>query len=171
MSLPFRVHLICAGTTTIICVWNLWRTPSCGAVAKAVHKALGRIAMCTSLIGLSFGYIAAWTMPNVPRASAIGLSIVGLLQLKETLIGFRAIKQAQRAKGDEKKALIEKHRAAMHGLFFGCCLGPAWFRVPGWIGLIPAGQVAPPWVQFLGVLPPFVIVPLALKASAGKRFL
>jgi len=169
MSSAFRVHLLCACSTTLVCVWNHLYTPSEGAQLAMVHKWLGRLAMITSLVGTTLGYVAAWTDVAVPRATAIGLSVVGVLQYWHTVKGYKAIKQAQASVGDERKRLIEIHRASMTNLYYGCCLGPAWFRLPGWLGLIKMGS-APLWAQAAGMLPPFIIMPMALRTSRDKTF-
>jgi len=140
-----------------------------GAQLAMVHKWLGRLAMITSLVGTTLGYVAAWTDVAVPRATAIGLSVVGVLQYWHTVKGYKAIKQAQASVGDERKRLIEIHRASMTNLYYGCCLGPAWFRLPGWLGLIKMGS-APLWAQAAGMLPPFIIMPMALRTSRDKTF-
>ena len=169
ISPAFRVHLACSGCTTLACVWNLWRTPSVGPLARRVHRVLGRVASVTSIVGTVCGYIAAWTDEGVPRGTAIGLSIVGVLQFFYTIKGMRAIRQAKYATGISKKQLIERHQEAMIELFYGCCLGSAWFRLPGWLGLVKVGS-APLWAQALGIVPPFFIIPLALRAHRSHSF-
>lgn len=169
ISPAFKAHLFCAVSTTLVCVWNLWKTPSEGELYRKVHKLLGRYAGICSILGTAFGYVAAWTDVGVPRGTAIGLSVVGVLQFKATFKGWRAIRQAQFSKAEERKALIHEHRVQMNTLFYGCCLGPAWFRIPKWLGLAK-GPGVPLWVQIAGVLPPFAILPMAIRTSRDRTF-
>ena len=166
MSLAFRVHLLCACTTTLICVWNTLLTPSEGRRFAKIHKILGRVALVLSLVGTVLGYVAAWTDEGIPRGTAIGLSVVGVFQFKHTIRGYRYIKLAQQAVGDEKKRLIDEHRKSMTRLYYGCCLGPAWFRIPSWLGLASPGSNA----QFVGIIPPIVCINVAIRTYENKSF-
>jgi len=195
MSAAFRIHLLCAVATTVCCISNLLFTPGDGAVFGRIHKWVGRLAVPASLVGTALGYVAAWTDVGVPRATAIGLAVVGVLQFTNTVQGVRAIRKAQErplragplvlsscssvdviarlctqaSTGDERKRYIEQHRAAMSSLYYGCCLGPAWFRLPGWLGLVKMGS-APLWAQAAGMVPPFILTPIAIRASRNKTF-
>ena len=166
MSLAFRVHLLCACTTTLICVWNTLLTPSEGRRFAKIHKILGRVALVLSLVGTVLGYVAAWTDEGIPRGTAIGLSVVGVFQFKHTIRGYRYIKLAQSAVGDEKKRYVDEHRKAMTRLYYGCCLGPAWFRIPSWLGLASPGSN----VQFVGIIPPIVCINMAIRTYEDKSF-
>ena len=131
-----------------------------------IHKILGRVAMVLSLVGTVLGYVAAWTDEGIPRGTAIGLSVVGVFQFKHTIRGYRYIKLAQSAVGDEKKRLIDEHRKSMTRLYYGCCLGPAWFRIPSWLGLASPGSNA----QFFGIIPPIVCINMAIRTYENKSF-
>ena len=76
------------------------------------------------------------------------------------------IKLAQSAVGDEKKRLIDEHRKSMTRLYYGCCLGPAWFRIPSWLGLASPGSNA----QFVGIIPPIVCINMAIRTYENKSF-
>ena len=112
------------------------------------------------------GYVAAWTDEGIPRGTAIGLSIVGVFQFKHTIRGYRYIKLAQSAVGDEKKQYVDEHRKSMTRLYYGCCLGPAWFRIPSWLGLASPGSNA----QFVGIIPPIVCINVAIRTYENKSF-
>ena len=92
---------------------------------------------------------------------------MGISQFKHTIRGYRYIKLAQSAVGDEKKRLIDEHRKSMTRLYYGCCLGPAWFRIPSWLGL--AGGT-PLWTQFAGIVPPIVCINVAIRTYENKSF-
>jgi len=177
LSTAFAVHLTCAGATSVVCMFNLCFSPSQGPIQKKLHRYLGRLGVVTSLTGLAFGYIAAWTDKGVPRASAMGLSVVGILQLKTTLQGFHAIRSAAHAASPaEKNALVKKHVSSMNILFYGTCLGPMWFRIVPWAveamakaaGRDP--ETLPPVFMFLGMIPATLTPGLAITALAGRRF-
>ena len=51
--------------------------------------------------------------------------------------------------------------------YYGCCLGPAWFRIPSWLGL--AGGT-PLWTQFVGIIPPIVCINVAIRTYENKSF-
>ncbi|KAL1520252.1 hypothetical protein AB1Y20_023722 [Prymnesium parvum] len=172
LSPAFRAHLLCSGVTSCVCMWNLCFSPSQGPLLAAIHKRLGRLGVATSLLGLSAGYVAAWTDEGVPRPTAAGLSAVGALQLYFTLAGVRHVRLAQHALGDERKRHLEKHAQAMNALFFGACLGPAWFRLPGWaaeaMGQDP--KALPEGVMFLGMIPAVLMPRAAYLALSRRRF-
>ena len=48
----------------------------------------------------------------------------------------------------------------------GCCLGPAWFRIPSWLGLASPGSNA----QFVGIIPPIVCINMAIRTYENKSF-
>jgi hypothetical protein len=75
-------------------------------------------------------------------------------------------KRAQSAVGDEKKQLIDEHRKSMTRLYYGCCLGPAWFRIPSWLGLASPGSN----FQFVGIIPPIVCINVAIRTYENKSF-
>ena len=61
----------------------------------------------------------------------------------------------------------DEHRKSMTRLYYGCCLGPAWFRIPSWLGL--AGGT-PLWTQFVGIVPPIVCINVAIRTYENKSF-
>lgn len=148
-------------------------SPSQCAMFKKIHRWLGRIGVSTSLIGLGFGYVAAWTSSEVPLGSAIGLSSVGILQLLNTVKGFNAIRKAAKEKtAAKKKALVQEHVKAMNILFYGACLGPSWFRGVPWGAKAASIDPTPlsPWFMFLGMIPAFMTPGLAIGALKRRRF-
>ena len=54
----------------------------------------------------------------------------------------------------------------MTRLYYGCCLGPAWFRIPSWLGLASPGSNA----QFFGIIPPIVCINVAIRTYENKSF-
>lgn len=173
LSAAFTVHLACSVTTASVCMWNLCFTPSQGPVIRTLHRGLGRLSVAASLVGLGFGYVAAWTDERVPRAGAIGLSAVGVLQLVLTLQGFNAIRSAAHAvTAAERSRLVTKHVESMNTLFYGACLGPAWFRVAAW-GAEAAGFDAsdlPWWFEFLGMIPAILLPGSAVRSLKRRSF-
>merc|ERR1712084_34206 len=77
ISTAFKIHPGCAGTTSLVCIWNLCFSPSQGPTRAMLHRSLGKLGTLTSLLGLACGYVAAWCDADVPRGAAIGLSCVG----------------------------------------------------------------------------------------------
>jgi len=169
MSTAFKIHLICACTCTLVCVWSTLFTPSMGKRIAKLHKALGKFAVVVSLVGTVFGYVAAWTDEGIDTGTAIGLSIVGVFQFKHTIRGYKYIKLAQKAVGDERKRLIDEHRKSMVRLYYGCCLGPAWFRIPSWLGLVEH-KATPLWAQAAGIIPPIIVIRMAIKTYDRRTF-
>ena len=53
----------------------------------------------------------------------------------------------------------------MTRLYYGCCLGPAWFRIPSWLGLASPGSNA----QFIGIIPPIVCINVAIRTDENKQ--
>ena len=80
--------------------------------------------------------------------------------------GYRYIRLAQHAVGDTRKLLVDHHMRAVNVLFYGACLGPAWFRIPEWaavaVGQDP--QKLPPSTMFLGMVPAILLSRLAISA-------
>ena len=172
MSTAFKVHLACACTTTYVCLWNLCFSPSQGPIRAMLHSGVGRLGMVTSLVGLGCGYVAAWYDEGVPRGTAIGLSCVGVLQLFYTVTGFRQIRAAQLATGELRKQLINQHIRSMNVLYYGACLGPAWFRVPEWAmaALDKDPHELPQGLMFVGLVPAFLLPGKGVSAVLRKRF-
>merc|ERR1712217_766281 len=153
-----KLHLICAGLISFICLWNVFHTPSHGPAYCVVHRWLGRCGMLASLIGLMFGLITAWweRYSDDAMGLAIGLSIVGCLQLYYTTTGYYAIYQAvsNRDNDDIFKEKVAEHKAKMIGLWVSC-LSPGWFRIPQMLGA--SGDSS---LMFLGLVPAFFFGPL-----------
>ena len=55
ISTAFGVHLVCAGTTSLVCIWNLCLSPSQGPVREILHRGFGRFGMVTSILGTGCG--------------------------------------------------------------------------------------------------------------------
>jgi hypothetical protein len=171
LSVAFRLHLLCAASTTIFCLINLALTPLNTPHFRRAHKLIGKCLVCTSIVGTAFGYYISW-FEETAFFVALALSFVGGLQLFATVSGFWAIKRAQDPSlpTEERKRLTELHRTMMTILFYGACLGPAWSRLPGWLGLLSEGKATTWWALLLSILPSFVLSPLHKRASKAGSF-
>ena len=74
---------------------NVVKSPS-KLTTPRQHIRVGRAGVAASYLSLLFAYVHAWTDPFVPQGLALGLSIVGVLQLLFTTGGVVFILQAQR---------------------------------------------------------------------------
>merc|ERR1712196_268382 len=143
------------GTISLVCLVNIFHTPSHGPRYCVFHRWLGRVGVVASFVGVAFGIITAWWERYSPETQglSIGLTILGVLQTYFTIAGFWHVRKAValRYRDTTDKDLFKKHIDAhkfnMIGLWMAC-LGPAWFRIPQMLG---ASASSP--LMFLGLIP------------------
>ena len=82
-----RAHLAGAAVISFVCLWNVFHTPSHGPCYCVLHRWLGRVGMVASFVGLGFALVTAWweRYSEDTQGLAIGLSVVGCLQLYHTV--------------------------------------------------------------------------------------
>ena len=155
------IHLISSATISLVCLWNVFHTPSHGEIYKKIHRLLGRIGLVASLFGAVFGWLTAWVERDVEMGQRIGLSFLGVGQIYFTVLSFTTIRKKRYLVGDpstkeyqDKEAeIINSHKDAVLTLWV-FCLAPAWIRFPQILG---ASADSP--LQYIGfvVTTPFVI--------------
>ena len=182
----FLVHLTCAGAISFICLFNIFHTPSQGPKYCVFHRWLGRVGIIVSVVAALTGIIVAWWERYTPGliGQSIALSFLAVMQIFVTVKGYIVIRTAKQYpsskesgvavsaesvapldSAEERKKWIEKHRYWMLFLWV-CCLGPAWFRVPGvFFGASPNSN----WM-FIALIPTNFWIPLYLRALEKKSF-
>ena len=99
---PFMLgHFLGSGPLLLACLWNLYFTPYTLEVlhnlSKKIHIYVGRVGLFLgTFLGCIGGFVHVWTDPLMSQGIAIGLSVVGALQLTYTILMFLPIKQAQK---------------------------------------------------------------------------
>ncbi|KAF0708648.1 hypothetical protein As57867_006262, partial [Aphanomyces stellatus] len=136
----FALHLVTAALITLICVYNIFHTPSHGRTYRTVHIVLGRMAMISGFISFSFGAVAVWwERYNGDLPFAIGITVGGVLQVGAQLYGWYQIR---------KHKDVTKHKRAMLLVFFYGCLIPMWMR---FVVLVAGPYKNEPWIYPVAV--------------------
>ena len=171
LPLVHQTHIVLASITLVSCLANhllVWCTS--GRLARRSHAFFGWLAGMSSILGVVEGTrlvlsIASGVDDETLRSIAPGLaalSIAGAVQVFNTLQGIKHIRQAKQSKsGNERKRLVRMHQINMVWLHYAACLGPAWSRLPVWLGLIDPSDLSK--AMFFSFLPPFILIPWALK--------
>lgn len=137
----FMIHLVCSATISLVCLWNVFHTPSHGEIYKKIHRLLGRVGLIASLFGAVFGWLTAWVERDIEMGQKVALSIIGAFQTYWTVESYRTIRKKRYLVGDpsteeyqDKQAeIIKSHREAVLRLWI-FCLAPAWIRFPQILG-------------------------------------
>ena len=99
---PFMVlHFLGSGPLLLAGLWNLYFTPgtleTVYNLPKKIHIYVGRVGLFLGIVlGCIGGFLHVWTDPFQKRAFAIGLSVVGALQITFTILMLLPIKKAQK---------------------------------------------------------------------------
>ena len=139
VDVSFVMHLVGAYVTFLICIANMFHTPSHGPTYRTVHVTLGQVLLCAGVFHFAFGLYCAWAdRPgrNIPRALAIGLTVGGIMQTLTSFLGYAFI-LAYRAAADDswlKPWWLRAHIACMAGVFLPACGTPAAMRIMPYLG-------------------------------------
>ena len=146
MDAAFVLHMVGAYATYLICIWNMFHTPSHGTWYREWHIFLGRVVLFAGVFHFAFGLYCAWAdRPGreIPSELSIGLTVGGIMQTLSAFLGYICI-SSYRATPPEswlKSWLLRGHIAGMAGVFLPSCGTPAAMRImpylgqPMWLGL------------------------------------
>ena len=114
---PFMIlHFLGSGPLLLAGLWNLYLTPktleTVYNLPKKIHIYVGRVGLFLgTFLGCMGGFIHVWTDPFQKQPFAIGLSVVGVLQISFTVLMLLPIKRAQKL----GKEIEELEKNKLHG--------------------------------------------------------
>ena len=159
------VHFVGAYSFYLVCIWNIFHTPSHGSVYRNLHVWLGRYAMVLGYVATAFGFYVTWRPGSyVPRSSAIGLSVGGVLQVFVQTRAWYSMRRARQIVDDpeKKQKLIESHAGDMVAAFLLACGIPAAIRLSGQVPSLPEGAT-------LGICIAILVIATPLCERALKK--